>query len=94
MNTITVQLEIPEDMEPYINTKNTDAKIRQNAILLYPYILNKTISHGRAAEILGIPKLDLIDMYAQMGFPYYDLTMNELDKDLETFRSLKGVSIW
>lgn len=93
MNMVTVQLEIPEDMKPYINAKSTDDKLRQNAILLYPYILDKTISHGRAAEILGISKLDLIDLYANLGFPYFDLTMNELDKDLETFHSLKGVAI-
>lgn len=90
MNMVTVQLEIPEDMKPYINN---GSKLRQNAILLYPYILDKTISHGRAAEILGVSKLDLIDLYANLGFPYFDLTMNELDKDLETFHSLKGVAI-
>lgn len=87
---VTVQLEIPEDMKPYINNNN---KLRQNAILLYPYILDRTISHGRAAEILGICKLDLIDLYANLGVPYFDLTMNELDKDLETFHSLKGAAI-
>ncbi len=87
MNMVTVQLEIPEDMKPYVNNNN---KLRQNATLLYPYILDRTISHGRAAEILGISKLDLIDLYASLGFPYFDLAMNELDKDLETFHSLKG----
>ena len=91
MNMVTIQLEIPEDMKPYVNNYN---KLRQNAILLYPYILDKTISHGRAVEILGISKLDLIDLYANLGFPYFDLTMNELDKDLETFHSLKGAVIW
>lgn len=53
MNMVTVPLEIPEDMKPYVNKNN----LRQNAILLYPYILDRTISHGRAAEILGISKL-------------------------------------
>lgn len=86
MNTITIQWEIPEQMKPYIDNTN---KLRQNAILLYPYILDKTISHGRAAEILGVSKLDLIDLYADIGFPYFDLTINELDKDLETYYSLK-----
>lgn len=31
----------------------------------------------------------MIDIYVQMGFAYYDLTMDELDKDIETFRWLK-----
>lgn len=56
MNMITIEREIPEEMKPYIDSTN---KLRQNAILLYPYILDKTISHGRAAEILGMLKLDL-----------------------------------
>ena len=70
-------------MKPYIDSTN---KLRQNAILLYPYILDKTISHGRAAEIFGMSKIDL---YANIGFPYFYLTINELDKDLETYYSLK-----
>ena len=86
MNMKTIEWEIPEEMKQYIDSTN---KLRQNAILLYPYILDKTISHGRAAEILGVSKLNLIDLYANLGFPYFDLTMNELDKDLETYYLLK-----
>ena len=84
-----IEIEVPEEMIPYVDIDNMDAVLRRNALLLYPYILNKTISHGRAAEILGIHKLDLIDLYGQMGFSYFDLIMDELDKDLETFHSLK-----
>lgn len=36
MNMITIQWEIPEEMKPYIDSTN---KLRQNAILLYPYII-------------------------------------------------------
>lgn len=43
-----------DDMKPYVNNNN---KLRQNAILLYPYILDRTILHGCTAEILGISKL-------------------------------------
>ena len=57
--------------------------------------MQKKISNGRAAEILGISKLDLIDLYGKMGFCYFDQTMDELDKDLETFESLglSGVTV-
>ena len=47
------------------------------------------ISHGRAAEILGIKKLDLIDLYDEMGFPYFDMDISDVLKDIQTFRSLK-----
>ena len=59
-------------------------------MLLYPYILKQTISHGRAAEILGIRKNELIDIYDKMGFSYLDLVMGDLDAELEAYRKLKG----
>lgn len=88
MTYTTVEIQIPEAMEPYIVNENKNAALQRNALLLYPYILKKTISHGRAAEILGIHKLDLIEIYGQMGFCYFDQTRDELDKDLDTFREL------
>ena len=50
------------------------------------HILNQTISHGCAAEILGIRKSELIDIYDKLGYSYLDMAMDELDSELETFR--------
>lgn len=36
----TVHIQIPEAMEPYINNENE----KRNALLLYPYILDRKIS--------------------------------------------------
>ena len=68
---------------------NSETELIRNALLLYPYILNQTISHGGAAEILGIRKSELIDIYDKLGYSYLDMTMDELDLELETFRKLK-----
>ncbi|MFR8171891.1 MAG: UPF0175 family protein [Marvinbryantia sp.] len=84
----TVEIQVPEAMKPYVADRTEEATLERNALLLYPYILKRTISHGRAAEILGIHKLDLIDLYGQMGFCYFDQTEEELDKDLQTFQEL------
>jgi hypothetical protein len=80
-------------MKPYVATEGAEEMLRRNALILYPYIVNQTISHGRAAEILGIPKMDLIDLYGEMGFPYFDKIMDELDKDLATFNELNDTTI-
>ena len=63
--------------------------VYKRQLLLYPYILNQTISHGRAAEILGIRKSELIDLYDKLGYSYFDMTMDDLDDELNTFRELK-----
>ena len=70
-------------------TVNPETELTRNALLLYPYILNQTISHGRAAEILGIRKSELIDLYDELGYSYFDMTLDELDDELDTFRRLK-----
>lgn len=48
------------------------------------------ISHCGAAEILGIRKSELIDIYDKLGYSYLDLTMDELDLELKAFRKLKN----
>jgi predicted HTH domain antitoxin len=67
-------------------------QIKQTALLLIPYIQDESISHGKAAEILGINKLDLIDYYSELGIPYFNLSIEEFESDLVTLRSLSGSS--
>lgn len=85
----TINIEIPDEMIQFVMPKNKEDQLIRDAMMIYPYVFKKRISHGRAAEILGIHKLDLIDLYGQMGFYYFDQTKDELDKELQTFKELK-----
>lgn len=85
----SVTINVPTGMAKYLVTLNPEAELTRNALLLYPYILNQTISHGRAAEILGIRESELIDLYDKLGYSYFDMTMDELDDELDTFRRMK-----
>ncbi|MCI7130108.1 MAG: hypothetical protein MSA09_06070 [Lachnospiraceae bacterium] len=89
VTTESVTIRVPVGMAKYITAGNSQSELTRNALLLYPYILNQTISHGAAAEILGIRKSELIDIYDKLGYSYLDMTMNDLDSELETFRQLK-----
>lgn len=89
VTTESVTIKVPVGMSKYLNAVDSEAELTRNALLLYPYILNQTISHGGAAEILGIRKSELIDVYDKLGYSYLDMTMDELDLELETFRQLK-----
>lgn len=85
---VTVSMELPDEMITFAMPKDKERQLIRNAMMLYPYILEKRISHGRAAEILGIHKLDLIDLYGRMGFCYFDQTQDELEKELQIFEEL------
>ncbi len=87
-----IEVTVPKEMQIYFSDSysfDSDEESQRNALLLYPYIHNNIISHGRAAEILGIKKLDLIDLYDKMGFPYFDMDISEVEKDMQTFENLK-----
>ena len=85
----SVTIKLPVGMSKYLVTINPEAELTRNALLLYPYILDQTISHGRAAEILGIRKSELIDLYDKLGYSYFDMIMDDLDNEMNTFRELK-----
>lgn len=89
VTTESVTIRVPVGMSKYLTAMNPETELTRNALLLYPYILNQTISHGAAAEILGIRKSELINIYDNLGYSYFDMTMDDLDSELETFRQLK-----
>jgi len=90
MESAKVEISVPKEMILYVNSRNKKEELERNAMILYPYIKNLTISHGRAAEILGIRKLDLITLYNEIGLPYLSMDISEVEEDIETYRNIKG----
>lgn len=89
VTTETITIEVPVGMSKYLEAIDPELELTRNALLLYPYILNQTISHGRAAEIIGIRKSELIDLYDKLGYSYFDIIQDDLDDELNSFRELK-----
>ena len=86
-----VSMEIPDEMLEFAMPSNKDDQLRINAMILYPYIQQGIISHGRAAEILGIFKMDLITLYGKMGLSYIEMSEDEIEEELATVNYLKEV---
>lgn len=91
MELVSIEICIPKEMKPFLLNENSSDELRRNALILYPFIKDLTISHGRAAEILGIPKWDLIELYEDMGLPYLDLDISEVEKEVNSYYQLQGV---
>ena len=89
VTTETITIEVPVGMSKYLEAIDPELELTRNALLLYPYILNQTISHGRAAEIIGIRKSELIDLYDKLGYSYFDIIQDDLDDELNSFKELK-----
>ena len=65
-------------------------ELERKALMLYQYIVDDIISYGRAAEILGINKFELIDLYNKMNMPLIDLSIEEIKNDVKTLEKLFG----
>ena len=92
MKNVNIQITVPEGMTSYLNDDDQRLNFERNAMLIYPFIHNLTISHGRAAEILGVHKTDLIEFYDSIGIPYINQSEDELLEDLATLDRVMGVA--
>lgn len=90
MEMISVPVTVPRAMIPFVNDSDDRRTFERNAMMIYPYIQDLTISHGRAAEILGVNKLDLIDFYCSMGLPYLNQSIDDLEEEIATFQKKRG----
>lgn len=84
-----VKSSVPVEMVSYITPNSKKMELERNALLLYPYIKNLTISHGKAAEILGIRKHELIDLYSKLGLAYWDMDISEVEEEISFYKKAK-----
>ena len=82
-----MMIKVPEQMVSYINSDTKQAEQERNAMIMYPYIKNGIISHGRAAQIIGMRKWDLITLYNELGFPYLS-SVDDYKDDLKTIEEI------
>ena len=68
MELVEYEIKIPREMKVFLTGSDKRTELQSRAMLLYPYIYNQTISHGRAAELLGMNKYDCNCRYNAFDF--------------------------
>lgn len=89
MTMASIEIKLPSPAKDYVLDDTTE--VMRNALLLYPSIANNTISHGRAAELLGMRKIELIELYSRLGIPYLEMTDEEFEEEIQAVKRLAGV---
>lgn len=90
MEFVGYEIKVSREMKSFLASLDKNAETQRNALLLYPYILNQTISHGRAAEMLGMNKYELIQIYEDLGIPYYNMDFSEVEEEVRAFHEMEG----
>lgn len=88
--TATVEMELPQAMAKFVAAQGPKNALERNALMLYPFIKDLSISYGRAAELLGISKRKLIDIYGDIGIPYIDMDVSEVEDEIAAFEEFEA----
>lgn len=89
METMTLEIAVPKDLFRILGFSKAKAAeaIREFSVLgLY---LERRISSGKAAELLGMRKREFIRLLARKGIPYFEYTGEELEEEFRTFDEWK-----
>lgn len=65
----TVTMDIPEDIADLMVCDNKSDELRRNALLLYPFIKNETISHGVPRKFWVFPNGNSSNFTEARAFP-------------------------
>jgi predicted HTH domain antitoxin len=67
-----------------LSDKSYQFKVQE--LMMFELIHNNQLSFGKAAELLGIGKIQLIADLGKAGLPYFELSLDEVLDDAETAR--------
>lgn len=78
-----IVLEIPDEV--LISLKETSEEFSREIRLLAAVKLYQMarLSSGRAAQLAGIPRVSFLQLLSKYGVPIFDLSPDELQKDIE-----------
>jgi predicted HTH domain antitoxin len=84
----TVRVEFEEPLATLLHETNQPAQAAVREIVVLELYRRGTISSGKAAELLGMDRIDLIQHASRLGIPYFALTEDEWEAEKADLQSL------
>jgi len=90
MEIMVLEVAIPKELFAILGFSKPMAAAAIKEFSVLGLYLERRISAGKAAELLGIRKREFIRVFARRGIPYFDYTAEELEEEFRTFDEWKG----
>lgn len=78
MNNVTVQMDLPRDILGALDIPETALAARLRELIVVGLRRESVVSTGKAAELLGVSKLEFVRILDRHGVPYFARTLEEL----------------
>lgn len=77
----TVQLELDDDLAALLRESNASLPNAVLELTVMELYRRGTLSGGKAAQVLGMSRLDFIHHAADLGIPYFNLDKDDWDTE-------------
>jgi predicted HTH domain antitoxin len=77
----TVKIDLEEGLAALLRQTNRPVQEAAREMIVLELYRRGTISSGRAAELLGMPRLEFIRHASRLGIPHIDMTPDEWEAE-------------
>lgn len=84
----SVKIEIEESLAALLNQTNQPVQQAGREMIILELYRRGNISSGKAAELLGMPRIDFIRHASQLGIPVFDMTDDEWEAEKAALKNL------
>ena len=88
MNTMQVTFNVPETIAKYVDLTDKAYQFKIQELIMFELVHKNKLSFGKAAELLGIGKIELITDLGKVGLPYFEQSFDEVMSDAMVVREL------
>ncbi len=88
MATRTISFELPDELVAFLGSDEVAAAKAKETLIL-ELLRESRISQGRAAELLGITRWDILDLMVEHQISSGPETAEELEREVEYLRRLR-----
>lgn len=88
MNTLTVTLDLPRDLLGTLDVPRERLESRLRELIALELFREGRVSSGKGAELLGLSKLEFVDLLAQHRLAYFAELPEELASDVAALEHL------
>jgi len=83
----TVKIDVDESLAELPHQRNQPMEDAAREMIVLELYRRGSVSSGKAAELLGLPRLDFIRHASRLGIPYIDMTSDEWQVEKATLEA-------
>ena len=83
-----ISVALDEKFLSFVAKKRKDIPEKLKELSVLELYRRKDISSGKAAELLGMERFEFVRYASRLGIPFFDMSKEELEKDLEVTKRI------